>query len=114
MNTFENRFRNAAAEASSRVEFDKICSALTSDLIATSLEVNRVGKVLGEDAIEFNVTAYIPGVGDELEKVIEKGTSIKRYFCFDGEREDTVEAPLLADFREQIAESVSEWAFDLF
>lgn len=114
MQTFEDKIRFHAENSATRREFDAHIENIIDDIILLGgCEVVNEGKVFREDAVSFRLWTNSLRVGNELSSLIEQ-PKIYRYFCFDGESEDTVEAPTVEDFREIVEREVKEFAFDLF
>lgn len=114
METIEEKIRFFAENSKTRREYDEHVDQLIEDIFRFGgCEVRRLGKVFREDAVAFCLWTNSSYVGSELKKIIEKPT-IRRYFCFAGESENTVKVPTVEDFREMVEDEVLEFAFHLF
>ena len=112
METIEQKIKFYAETSANRKEYDAHVENLIDNIISFGIMDVTREKVFGEDAVDFHPCCNSM-VGTSLDKEIERCT-IRRYFCFDGESEDTVEVPTAEDFRETVGDAVREFAFPFF
>lgn len=112
METIEQKIRFFAEKSANRREYDEHVDNIIEDIIQFGIIYVTREKVFRQDAVDFHPCCSST-VGGELAKVVEN-CAIRRYFCFDGESEDTVEVPTAEDFRDMVGNAVREFSFDFF